>query len=89
MAKARKPNQNTVESTNSDMLQYLDDVMARLIPATSKSPFLWNIHVTDESTLNSMRLGGGVILISMGLLKHLDSEAQLAYVIAHDMAHQL
>ena len=63
--------------------------MARLIPATSKSLFPWNIHVTDKSCLNSMSLGGGIVLISMGLLKHLDSEAQLAYVIAHDMALQL
>ena len=56
---------------------------------TPKPPFPWTVRVIDSTTLNAMNLGGGIILINSGLFKHLDSEAQLAYVIAHEMGHQI
>jgi len=72
-----------------DMQRYLNGVMDRLTAVTPKPPFPWTIRVIDSTTLNAMNLGGGIILINSGLFKHLDSEAQLAYVIAHEMGHQI
>ena len=75
--------------TDRDMQRYLNGVMDRLTAVTPKPPFPWTIRVIDSTTLNAMNLGGGIILINSGLFKHLDSEAQLAYVIAHEMGHQI
>ena len=75
--------------TDRDMQRYLNGVMDRLTSVTPKPPFPWTIRVIDSTTLNAMNLGGGIILINSGLFKHLDSEAQLAYVIAHEMGHQI
>lgn len=75
--------------TDRDMQRYLSGVMDRLTQVTPQPPFPWTVRVIDASTLNAMNLGGGIILINSGLFKHLDSEAQLAYVIAHEMGHQL
>ena len=71
------------------MQRYLNGVMDRLTAVTPKPPFPWTIRVIDSTTLNAMNLGGGIILINSGLFKHLDSEAPLAYVIAHEMGHQI
>ena len=75
--------------TDRDMQRYLNGVMDRLTSVTPKPPFPWTILVIDATTLNAMNLGGGIILINSGLFKHLASEAQLAYVIAHEMGHQI
>lgn len=75
--------------TDLDMQRYLSGVMDRLVTVIPKAPFPWTIRVIDASTLNAMNVGGGIIFINSGLFKHLDSEAQLAYVIAHEMGHQL
>lgn len=75
--------------TDRDMQRYLSGVMDRLVAVTPQPPFPWTLRVVDASTLNAMNLGGGVILLNSGLFKHLDSEAQLAFVIAHEMGHQL
>jgi Zn-dependent protease with chaperone function len=75
--------------TDREMQRYLNSVMDRLVAVTPQPPFPWTIRVVDSSTLNAMNLGGGIIFINSGLFKHLDSEAQLAYVISHEMGHQL
>ncbi|MBI3246536.1 MAG: M48 family metalloprotease [Deltaproteobacteria bacterium] len=75
--------------TDREMQRYLIGVMDRLSAVTPKPPFPWTVRVVDASTLNAMNLGGGIILLNSGLFQHLDSEAQLAYVVAHEMGHQL
>jgi predicted Zn-dependent protease len=52
------------------------------------SDFVWDIHIVkDDSVLNAFCLPGGNIYIYTGLIKYLDSEAGLAGVIGHEMAH--
>ncbi len=75
--------------TDREMQRYLSGVMDRLSAVTPQPPFPWTVRIVDASTLNAMNLGGGIILLNSGLFQHLDSEAQLAYVIAHEMGHQL
>jgi beta-barrel assembly-enhancing protease len=43
--------------------------------------------IGDAETLNAFALPGGKIYVYEGLLKYLDSEAALAGVIAHEVAH--
>ena len=43
--------------------------------------------VKNDSILNAFAIPGGHIYIYTGLLKYLDSEAALAGVLAHEIAH--
>ena len=43
--------------------------------------------VVDDQTINAFALPGGYIYIHRGLLTYLNSEAQLAAVLAHEVAH--
>lgn len=43
--------------------------------------------IDDDSTLNAFAVPGGYVYIYTGLMKYLDSEAALAGVLAHEIAH--
>ncbi|MFC2111419.1 M48 family metallopeptidase, partial [Bacteroidota bacterium] len=45
------------------------------------------IYVTKSPYVNAFSTDQGIILINMGLLAQLENEAQLAYIIAHELIH--
>jgi Zn-dependent protease with chaperone function len=45
------------------------------------------VVLVDPSTLNAMAVPGGPILITTGMLAFLESEDELAFLLAHEMAH--
>ncbi len=53
-----------------------------------KNVYKYNVEIiNDDSTLNAFALPGGPIYVYTGLLKYLDSEAALAGVLGHEIAH--
>ena len=62
--------------TNSDCQQ--------LFP-TSQQPF--TIKVIDSAQINAFALPGGFLFVNSGLILHAGSEAELAAVMAHEIAH--
>lgn len=59
---------------NSSHIQYKDD-------------FEWTITVIDDDVLNAFVTPGGYIFFYTGLLKYVKSEAELASVLGHEIAH--
>lgn len=52
------------------------------------SPWKFQFHLlADNKTINAFALPGGQIFITMGLLNKLQTEAQLAGVLSHEMGH--
>jgi predicted Zn-dependent protease len=56
-----------------------------LVPANSDRVFAFRL--IPEPTPNAYTLATGTIYISTGMVSLLDSQAQLTYVLAHEMAH--
>ncbi|AFK03678.1 peptidase M48 Ste24p [Emticicia oligotrophica DSM 17448] len=53
-----------------------------------KIPYQFDFHVlADDQTVNAFALPGGQIFITVGLLKRLKSEDQLAGVLGHEVGH--
>ncbi|WP_299821578.1 M48 family metalloprotease [uncultured Pontibacter sp.] len=53
-----------------------------------ESPYEFDFHLlADEQTVNAFALPGGQIFITAGLLRRLESEAQLAGVLGHEIGH--
>ncbi len=53
-----------------------------------KDKFTWQVYIIDnKETLNAFCLPGGYIYVYTGLINFLDNEAQLAGVLAHEIAH--
>jgi predicted Zn-dependent protease len=53
-----------------------------------KDDFAWEVYlIKNDTVLNAFACPGGYIYIYTGIIKYLDNEAQLAGVLAHEMAH--
>ncbi len=53
-----------------------------------KNEFAWELYIVrDDNMLNAFCAPGGYIYVYTGLIKYLDSEDQLAGVLAHEIAH--
>lgn len=62
--------------------------IGRKIAAASDRPNLpWTFTILDTSMINAMALPGGYIYVTRGILERMNSEDELAGVIAHEIAH--
>jgi Zn-dependent protease with chaperone function len=68
---------------------YLDGLLARLASVTPTAPFEWKIAALSSPIPNAFNLGGGIILVTRGLFTPFSDEGELAYIVSHEMAHQL
>jgi len=78
------------ERTNvidAEATRYVTQVASALIPHTSRRTLPWDLHVIGRTEPNAFALPGGEIFVTQGLLSFAQSEAELAFVIAHEMAH--
>ncbi|MEZ5542283.1 MAG: M48 family metalloprotease [Pseudomonadota bacterium] len=74
---------------------YEDPALARLVQtvgdkvaASSHRPdLIYRFTVLDTPTVNAFALPGGYIYITRGLLAYLNSEAELAAVLGHEIGH--
>ncbi len=65
---------------------YVSEVGQRLA-AVSDRPLPYEFTVINDSTPNAWALPGGKIAINRGLLTELNSEAELAAVLSHEIVH--
>ena len=62
--------------------------VGRWLSLNSERPDLnWQFGVLDSDNLNAFATPGGYVLVTKGLLARLRSEAELAGVLAHEIAH--
>ncbi len=68
--------------------RYVKDLgnrLARYAPNTAGIEL--SVKVVDDDEVNAFTIPGGYIYVNSGLVKRLDSEAELAGVISHEMGH--
>src|SRR5881397_3675668 len=66
---------------------YVQD-LGKKLAATSERPSLpWTFRVVDDPVVNAFALPGGYIYVTRGILAHLNSEAELAGVVGHEIGH--
>lgn len=73
---------------NQQVREYVDNIGQELLassPNTRDIPYTFNVVVSDA--VNAFATPGGFIYVTTGLLKEADNQAQLASVIAHEIAH--
>lgn len=67
--------------------QYLNQVGRNLGAQSSRPNLEWTFGVLDTDEFNAYSTPGGYVMVSRGLLKQIDNEAQLAGVLGHEIAH--
>lgn len=78
---------NMVFLDNPEITKQLDTVLERLWDAQNGSVEIPRIQVINDSTPNAFSDPSGVIYITTGLLDVLEDRQELAFVLAHEIAH--
>ena len=65
----------------------VDSVGQRLASVSERPDLTWHFKVLDSPVVNAFALPGGYIYITRGIMAVLNSEAQLAGVLGHEIGH--
>lgn len=76
-------------STDAGKQQYVNRVGLWLVEQTERSSLPWRFGVLDTPSVNAFAAPGGYVFVTTGLLDLLETEAELAGVLAHEIAHVL
>jgi predicted Zn-dependent protease len=66
---------------------YVQDLGQRLASRSERPDLDWTFRVVDDPVVNAFALPGGYIYITRGILAHMNSEAELASVVGHEIGH--
>jgi len=66
---------------------YVSDIGNRILSQSNKVPFTFTFAIFNSSAINAFATPGGYIYINKGLISSVENEAQLAGVMAHEIAH--
>jgi len=66
---------------------YVNGVGQKLAKSSHRNGLPWTFTVLDSAEINAFALPGGHVYITRGLIAYLDSEAELAGVIGHEIGH--
>ena len=69
------------------VVQYVQNLGARLTQRAPGYKWPYNFHVVNVKEINAFALPGGPIFVNLGTIQAADNEAQLAGVMAHEISH--
>jgi predicted Zn-dependent protease len=72
---------------NPALQRYVNDIGQRLAKASHRAGLQYQFLVVDSPQVNAFALPGGYIYITRGILAYLNSEAELAAVLGHEIGH--
>jgi predicted Zn-dependent protease len=75
----------SVERTETELK--LQEVLDKLVKQPAVSDQKYSVYIHNKDIINAMALPGGNIVIFSGLLKEVESENELAFVLAHELGH--
>ncbi|MFW5850876.1 MAG: M48 family metalloprotease [Bacteroidota bacterium] len=75
---------------NEEVYNYVEGIMNTILVSDNinyKDEFVWQVRIINQDVLNAFAAPGGYIYFYTGFLKYAESEAELAGVMAHEIAH--
>ncbi len=66
---------------------YVTQIGTKLAQASERPELEWHFTVVDADDINAFALPGGYIYITRGIMAYLNSEAELAAVLGHEIGH--
>lgn len=74
-------------SKDKNYLNRVGTIARRLIKHVERKDLTWHFAVLDTDEVNAFAAPGGYIYVTKGLMKMIESDDELAGVIAHEMGH--
>jgi predicted Zn-dependent protease len=91
IAEGRKAHQQVLAEygalDNPRLQAYVNGVGQRLAAQSHRSQLQWTFTVLDSPEINAFALPGGYVYVTRGIMAYLDSEAELAGVVGHEIGH--
>lgn len=72
---------------NPALQAYVNEVGQRLAKQSHRPDLEWHFTVVDSPDVNAFALPGGYVYITRGIMAYLNSEAELAGVVGHEIGH--
>lgn len=72
---------------DSGVQRYVRGVGEVLAAASERPNLPWTFRVLDDPTVNAFALPGGFNYVTRGIMVHMNSEAELASVMGHEIGH--
>ena len=67
--------------------KYIEKIGKKIASMVNRKAYTFHFKVVDDHRENAMALPGGYIYITRGMLAALNSEAEMAGVLGHEIAH--
>ena len=84
---ARQIDANYEIINDIDVNERLQRILDRLVAVGDRKDIVYTIKAIDEDEINAVSLPGGYIYVFNGLMDKLETDDQLAGVIAHELGH--
>ena len=72
---------------NPALQSYVNALGQRLAGQSHRSQLQWRFTVLDSPEINAFALPGGYVYVTRGIMAYMESEADLAGVIGHEIGH--
>ncbi|HEX7336290.1 MAG TPA: M48 family metalloprotease [Gemmatimonadales bacterium] len=66
---------------------YVAEIGKRMAAQSERPNLPWEFHVVDDAAVNAFAIPGGFIYVTRGLMSAVNTEAELAGVLGHEIAH--
>lgn len=73
--------------SDQEVQRYVDGIGQKLAKVSHLPSIAWHFRVLDSPVVNAFAIPGGYIYITRGILAYMNSEAQLAGVLGHEIGH--
>jgi beta-barrel assembly-enhancing protease len=72
---------------NDPVTTYLNQIADKLLQQNPAFRKEIRIYAVKSASVNALTTNDGIILVNLGLLSQMESEAQIAFVLAHEIIH--
>lgn len=72
---------------DSPALAHIEAIVEALRPVTERPHQRYQVAIIESDAINAFALPGGYLYFTQGLLQAVESEDELAAIVAHEMAH--
>ena len=83
----RQLDQQYKTSTNTKQIELINRIGRRLAQVSDRQDYTYQFFVVEEDELNAFTVPGGRIYIFSKLIDKLETEGQIAFVLAHEIGH--
>jgi predicted Zn-dependent protease len=73
--------------TDIDVNERVQGILDRIVAVCDRKDIVYVVKIFDDETLNAVSLPGGYVYVFRGILDKVESDDQLAGVIAHEVGH--